>query len=144
MYKSVLVATDGSETAGQAVRVAIELAKLCGAKLHVANVYRTGEGAIMRAPGLTMGLPEGIDAGSVAATRAESVVAHARTLGVKAKAHVAGGDPVEQIVAIAAEQKADLIIVGNKGMRGLKRVLGSVPNGVAHKAPCAVLIVNTT
>jgi nucleotide-binding universal stress UspA family protein len=54
------------------------------------------------------------------------------------------GDAAEQIVALAADQKIDLIVVGNKGMRGAKRVLGSVPNTVAHRATCAVLIVNTT
>jgi len=39
--------------------------------------------------------------------------------------------------------KADLIVVGNKGMRGARRVLGSVPNSIAHSAPCSVLIVDT-
>jgi nucleotide-binding universal stress UspA family protein len=48
------------------------------------------------------------------------------------------------LVRIAAEAEADLIIVGNKGMRGARRVLGSVPNRVAHKAPCGVMIVQTT
>jgi nucleotide-binding universal stress UspA family protein len=47
-------------------------------------------------------------------------------------------------VAIADDNDIDLIVVGNKGMKGLKRVLGSVPNDIAHSASCAVLIVNTT
>jgi nucleotide-binding universal stress UspA family protein len=47
-------------------------------------------------------------------------------------------------VAVAEEQQVDLIVVGNKGMKGAKRILGSVPNAVAHAAPCAVLIHNTT
>jgi nucleotide-binding universal stress UspA family protein len=45
---------------------------------------------------------------------------------------------------VATRVDADLVIVGNKGMRGARRVLGSVPNSIAHKAPCAVLIVDTT
>jgi nucleotide-binding universal stress UspA family protein len=57
---------------------------------------------------------------------------------------VVSGNPAEQIVAVAEEQHVDLIVVGNKGMRGVKRVLGSVPNAVAHSASCSVLIVATT
>jgi nucleotide-binding universal stress UspA family protein len=45
---------------------------------------------------------------------------------------------------VATQVKADVIVVGNKGMTGLRRVLGSVPNSVAHQAPCAVLIAFTT
>jgi nucleotide-binding universal stress UspA family protein len=144
MYKSVLVATDGSETAAEAVRVAIGLAKTFGATLHVANVYRSGGSSRMTVPDMKMALPEGINPGSVAATQAESDAAHARTQGVNAQTHVVTGNPAERIVAIAQEENVDLIVVGNKGMRGAKRVLGSVPNSVAHSAPCAVLIVNTT
>ena len=58
--------------------------------------------------------------------------------------HAFPGDPVDTILHIAAEIDADLIVVGNKGMRGAGRVLGSVPNSIAHKAPCAVMIVSTT
>ncbi|MGD0084825.1 MAG: universal stress protein [Acidimicrobiales bacterium] len=140
----MLVATDGSETASEAVRVATELAKLFGATLHVANVYRSGQRGTLNVPGFSLGYPEGIDSGSVAQTQAESVASHARTKGVKAHTHVVTGNVAEQIVAIAEKQHVDLVVVGNKGMRGLKRVLGSVPNAVAHTAPCAVLIVNTT
>jgi nucleotide-binding universal stress UspA family protein len=47
-------------------------------------------------------------------------------------------------VAIAGEQRAQMIVVGNRGMTGAKRVLGSVPNYVSHHAPCDVVIVRTT
>jgi nucleotide-binding universal stress UspA family protein len=144
MYKSVLVATDGSETAGEAVRVAIGLAKTFGATLHVANVYRSGASSRMSVPDMKMALPEGINPGAVATTQAESDAAHAKAQGVTARTHVVAGNPAERIVAIAQEENVDLIVVGNKGMRGAKRVLGSVPNSIAHTAPCAVLIVNTT
>jgi nucleotide-binding universal stress UspA family protein len=63
---------------------------------------------------------------------------------VDAEIHAATGDPAEAIVRLAASIGADLIIVGNKGMRGARRVLGSVPNTIAHQAPCSVLIVDTT
>ena len=55
------------------------------------------------------------------------------------------GDPADAILDVAEERKADLIIVGNKGMTGAKRfLLGSVPNKVSHHAPCSVLIIRTT
>ena len=58
--------------------------------------------------------------------------------------HALPGDPSSAILRVADEVGGDLIVVGNKGMRGIHRVLGSVPNSIAHQASCAVLIVNTT
>jgi nucleotide-binding universal stress UspA family protein len=52
------------------------------------------------------------------------------------------GDPAEVLVRLAEECDADLLVIGNKGMK--RRVLGSVPNSVTHSAPCAVLVVKTT
>ena len=124
--------------------VATELAATFGATLHIVTVYRPGEAAGFNVPGMTQELPEGIDRGSVAATAAESAASYARTKGLTADTHVVTGDVADRIVGIAGDQRADLIVVGNKGMHGLKRVLGSVPNAVAHTAPCSVLIVNTT
>jgi nucleotide-binding universal stress UspA family protein len=62
----------------------------------------------------------------------------------KCTTHALPGDPAKAILTIATEVGADLIVVGNKGMKGKGRFLGSVPNNVAHQSPCAVLIVNTT
>ena len=58
--------------------------------------------------------------------------------------HVMPGDPAKAILQVASEVGADLIVVGNKRMHGAGRLLGSVPNDVAHHAHCAVLIVRTT
>jgi nucleotide-binding universal stress UspA family protein len=55
--------------------------------------------------------------------------------------HVSAGDPAAVVIAAAAAVNADLIVVGSKGMH--RKVLGSVPNSVAHDAPCDVLIVKT-
>ena len=57
--------------------------------------------------------------------------------------HGKAGDPADAICEVAAEVGADVIVVGNKGMNGVRRVLGSVPNSVAHQAPCSVLIAFT-
>ena len=69
----------------------------------------------------------------------------ARSKGLKVETHAVETDPGDAIVAIAAEVGAEAVVVGNKGMRGPKRLLlGSVPNKVAHNAPCTVVIVKTT
>lgn len=143
MYTKVLVATDGSETASKAVQVAVDLASKFGAELHVADIFQTGSGTKLTAPDAGSH-GEGHDRGSVAETQADSASAYARSRGVDAESHVVRGDPAQQIVALATKHGVGLIVVGNKGMRGAKRALGSVPNTVAHKAPCSVLIVDTT
>ena len=58
--------------------------------------------------------------------------------------HSSVGEPAEALIELAEKLHADLVVVGNRGMSGMKRfVLGSVPNRVSHKCPCSVLIVNT-
>jgi nucleotide-binding universal stress UspA family protein len=63
--------------------------------------------------------------------------------GLEPVVHAATGSPSEAIVRVAEQVQADLIVVGNKGMKGVRRVLGSVPNSIAHSAPCSVLIADT-
>ncbi len=58
--------------------------------------------------------------------------------------YAVAGDAAQRIVEVAESRGADLIVVGNKGMTGAKRLLGSVPNKVAHSAPCSVMIIHTT
>jgi nucleotide-binding universal stress UspA family protein len=64
--------------------------------------------------------------------------------GIEPVMHASKDDPEDALIKIAEEIHADLIVVGNRGMKGARRVLGSVPNSVAHGAPCSVLIVDTT
>jgi nucleotide-binding universal stress UspA family protein len=63
--------------------------------------------------------------------------------GLNAIIHPATGKPAEVVVRVAEREQADLVVVGNKGMKGARRVLGSVPNSVAHSAHCSVLVVDT-
>ena len=76
----------------------------------------------------------------------DAAAADARKAGVEeVQTHPVEGDPAEAILNVAEETKADLIVVGNKGMTGARRfVLGSVPNNISHHAPCSVIIVRTT
>jgi nucleotide-binding universal stress UspA family protein len=65
--------------------------------------------------------------------------------GVTVKTYSSAGDPSDALLDVAESSKADLIVVGNRGMGGAKRlILGSVPNKISHHAPCSVLIVHTT
>ena len=80
------------------------------------------------------------EAEKVVRASAERLVAQ----GVQAQGHVCGGDPADALMSVAADEEAEMIVVGNRGMSGARRMLGSVPNRVSHHARCGVLIVPTT
>jgi len=64
--------------------------------------------------------------------------------GLDIELHAKPGPPAAAIVRHAEEVGADLIVVGSKGMQGARRIIGSVPNSVAHSARCHVLIAKTS
>jgi nucleotide-binding universal stress UspA family protein len=147
MFKSIVVGTDGSDTATQAVREAIGLASALGAKLELVSAYepvpaqRLSEERRHAPEDMQWAINprEDVDA------TLEAAAAPAREAGVEVDLYARQGDPADAILDVAEELKADLIIVGNKGMTGAKRfLLGSVPNKVSHHAPCSVLIIRTT
>jgi nucleotide-binding universal stress UspA family protein len=147
MFKSIVVGTDGSETATQAVRQAVDLAGAVGAKLELVSAYapvseqRLSEERRQAPEDLQWAINprEDVDA------TLEAAATVAREVGVEVSLYPRQGDPADAILDVAEEQEADLIIVGNKGMTGAKRfLLGSVPNKVSHHAPCSVLIIRTT
>jgi nucleotide-binding universal stress UspA family protein len=151
MYKSIVVGIDRSDTARAAMLKAADLAKLTGARVHIVTASAKGYLAELVAI-------EPMGAGMVEALRtAEAEVESAadellkrasdevRDRGVEVETHLVDSSPADAIVDVAQSVGADLIVVGNRGMRGAKRyVLGSVPNAVAHHAPCDVTIVSTT
>jgi nucleotide-binding universal stress UspA family protein len=138
MFRTIVVGTDGSGTAAAAVKRAAELAKSSGAELLVVSAY--GAPKDTAPPFGDSGAP-GID---VAKGLLQDVE---KRLGseVRLRTVAREGAPADAIIETAEEEKADVIVVGNKGMSGAKRsILGSVPNTVSHHAPCHVLIVHTT
>jgi nucleotide-binding universal stress UspA family protein len=147
MFRSIVVGTDGSDTATQAVRQAVELASAIGATLELVSAYEPVPAQRLRTE--RRDAPEDLQWAinpreDVDATL-EKAADVARQAGVEAKSYPRQGDPADAILDVAEEQEADLIIVGNKGMTGAKRfLLGSVPNKVSHHAPCSVLIIRTT
>jgi nucleotide-binding universal stress UspA family protein len=147
MFKSIVVGTDGSETANEAVRQATELATAVGASVDLVSAYEPVSGARLREEAQQVPKDmewmvnprEDVDATLKAA--GEQV----GEAGVEVQTFAREGDPADAILDVAEERKSDLIIVGNKGMTGAKRfLLGSVPNKVSHHAPCSVLIIRTT
>jgi nucleotide-binding universal stress UspA family protein len=147
MFGSIVVGTDGSETAGEAVRQAIELAQPLGAKLQIVSAYEPVADTRLReeaqqVPGDLQWMVNPREDVDVTLRHAEEV---AREAGVDVETFARQGDPADAILDVAEEKGSDLIVVGNKGMTGAKRfLLGSVPNKVSHHAPCSVLIIRTT
>ena len=121
MYGRILVGTDGSTTAGQAVSRAVDMARMTGSSLTVLSVGTRDE-ALAVAQG--------------------AADAHADA-GVDIEVLGRDGDPAKALLDAAEEQGAGLLVVGSQGMTGARHVLGSVPNTISHKTPCHLLIVHT-
>jgi nucleotide-binding universal stress UspA family protein len=147
VFTRIVVGTDGSDTAAEAVRQAVDLAKLAGAELSIVSAYepvskRRLEEEKDQAPRdvqYEIGPREDVN------LVLDSAAAAARKEGLEVQTHPVEGDPAEGILDVAEKTNADLIVVGNKGMTGARRfLLGSVPNNVSHHAPCSVIIVRTT
>jgi nucleotide-binding universal stress UspA family protein len=147
VFKRIVIGTDGSETAAEAMQQAVGLAKLSGAQLSIVSAYapisgRRVQGEQREAPAdiqYEIGPREDVN------LILDAAAAEAKKEGVEVQTHPVEGDPADAILNVAEETKADLIVVGNKGMTGARRyLLGSVPNNVSHHAPCSVLIVRTT
>jgi nucleotide-binding universal stress UspA family protein len=147
MFGSIVVGTDGSETAGEAVRQATELAKSIDANVHLVSAYEPVSNQRLReerreAPAdmeWMVNVREDVE------TTLRQASEGLEGAGVAVETYAREGDPADAIMDVAEEQSADLIVVGNKGMTGAKRfLLGSVPNKVSHHAPCSVMIIRTT
>jgi nucleotide-binding universal stress UspA family protein len=148
MFVRIVVGTDGSDTAAEAVRQATELAKLSGARLDIVSAFEPIPQQRIRsesreAPGdvqYEIGPREDVN------LIVEKAGGDAKGVGVEeVQTHAREGDPADAILDVAEEVNADLIVVGNKGMTGARRfLLGSVPNKVSHHAPCSVIIVRTS
>lgn len=143
MYKRIVVGTDGSPSALQAVKAAAELAKPSGAELHLVTAYRPMS-SLMANPEFAMMAATALDSVDPSAGAAEVTSRTADALkGVNVHQHQVGAPAADALCDLAANLDADLIVVGSKGMTGARRILGSVPNSVAHNATCSVLIVRT-
>jgi nucleotide-binding universal stress UspA family protein len=144
-YQPIVVGVDPSDTVRIVADKAAELAQVLRAPVHlVCAAYR---------PRVRDDHTETQAEEILGEAREDSVLRRAlietahtfRARGVKTALHARAGDPAEAILAVAEEQRARMIIIGSRGMRGARRyLLGDVPNKVAHHAPCGVMILKTS
>jgi nucleotide-binding universal stress UspA family protein len=143
MVRTIAVGTDGSDTASRAVEFAMDMAERYGAKLVIASAYKpVSEDRIRKEQ---VDAPQEIQwsinpSEDVDRTLREAEET-AKERGLKYASEARNGDPADVLCDIAEAHEADVLVVGNKGME--RRILGSVPNSVSHKAPCSVMIVKT-
>jgi nucleotide-binding universal stress UspA family protein len=147
MFGSIVVGTDGSETANEAVSQATQLAKSVGASIDLVSAYEPVSSARLREEQTQV--PKDMEWAVNPREDVEATLKDAvdtiQEAGVEVQTFAREGDPADAILDVAEERKAGLIVVGNKGMTGAKRfLLGSVPNKVSHHAPCSVMIIRTT
>jgi nucleotide-binding universal stress UspA family protein len=127
MFTTIVVGTDGSERASEAVERAVMLAAACNATLHVVHAYK--------------GTREAVE--DAARAVADSVAERLVTAGVHVRTHAVQGDPADVLLDFAYDAGADLIVVGNRGMTGRRGHFSSIPNSISHDASCSVLVVPT-
>ena len=147
MFDRIVVGTDGSGTATEAVKTAVELAKLSDAKLEIVSAYEPIPQSRLRdeGEGISGDVSHSINPREDVQFVLDKAAAVAKQAKVDVVTHPREGEPADAILDVAEENNADLVLVGNKGMTGARRfLLGSVPNNVSHHAPCSVIIVRTT
>ena len=147
MIKTIVVGTDGSDTAAQAVVQAGELAEKLDAELVIVSAFEPVSESRLKDE--RSDAPEDVSWAINEREDVDDMLGHAsaplKERGVAVRIAARKGNPADAILDVAEEEHADLIVVGNKGMAGARRfLLGSVPNKISHHAPCSVLIVRTT
>lgn len=137
----LLLATDCSKEAARAQEMAVFLAKTCHAELDILSVLEAPPGMDPEYQVNQLYLDQlHKEAGKIV----DRVVSEAGSLGVKAKAKIARGIPVQLLNEAARKLKSDLVVMGTRGRTGLAHVLlGSTAEGVVRGAPCPVLTVRS-
>ena len=141
MISTVAVGTDGSTTASEAVQAAAEIAQRFDAKLVLLSVsQKSAQPVALGGPSVELQWATNNDA------RVREMLGRTeqdlRDRKIECTSMIDEGDPADVLTRLAEECGADLLVIGNRGMH--RRVLGSVPNSVTHKAACSVLVVKTT
>ena len=141
MNGPIVVGTDGSATAAQAVATAATLASTFGQQLHIVSAYKPQ-------PTRRQGMPAEVADGVTPLSWVESVLAdaenRAKLAGIQVMTHAKVGNAADAILLVAEEHNADVIVVGNRGIDSKSRfVLGNVPSRVVHHATCSTFVVNT-
>lgn len=140
-YNTILIATDGSENSKNAVQSGIELAKSTGAKVYAVYIIQPVSAAMSR-----KGPDWAKDAMEMMRKDGEKATGYIETLGQEANLDVESviheGDPAEEIIKLADKNDADLIVMGTRGLSGIKRfMVGSVADKVVRHSDKKVLVV---
>ena len=154
MFERILVPVDGSEHSKKALTHAIGLAKELKGEITLVHVFSGAVPLVTPMMDTLTTPPIPSPAAATVATKlredaqkmGEKILAEAgRTVkrhGIPVTTFLREGDATREIVAVAGSEKIDLIVMGHRGLSKLKEILlGGVSEGVAHKAPCSVLIV---
>jgi nucleotide-binding universal stress UspA family protein len=141
MISTIAVGTDGSATAAKAVKAAADLARRYGAELVLISAFQDSDGA-PRNTGASAELQWAVSTSAQVREILARTESDLQREGFDCSTLVDEGDPADVLVRLATECGADVLVIGNKGMH--RRVLGSVPNTVTHRAPCSVFVVKTT
>jgi nucleotide-binding universal stress UspA family protein len=142
MLSTVAVGTDGSATASEAVAMAVELARRFEARLVLLSAFKDSGGVPQAQTGSAAELEWTVSSSARVRESLSRTENELRRQGLDCTTRAEAGDPADVLVQLALDCEADLLVIGNKGME--RRVLGSVPNTVTHKASCSVLVVKTT
>ncbi len=153
VFDNILVAVDGSEHSKKAMSYAVELAEKFGASITLIHVYS----AILPIIPATDALTSATVAAPASAAVAAKIAEDARKLGeriledlgkivkergIPVEKVLREGDAVKEVVAEARKGGFSLVVIGHRGLSKLSELLlGSVSEGVGHKAPCSVMIV---
>jgi nucleotide-binding universal stress UspA family protein len=145
MFSKIVVGTDGSDTASKAVALAIDLARQTGATLHMVSAYKDPTTSIAVAHGGVVAVPDSTLTAAVVQSGSEKLLAEAAGMAgpIPVETHCIAGAPADVLLSVAESVGADLIVVGSKGMKGARRIVGSIPNSVAHRSRCHVMIAKT-
>ncbi|GLW95897.1 universal stress protein [Actinokineospora globicatena] len=147
-YQTVVVGTDGSDSSFRAVERAAVIAADSGATLVITSAYQPRAGREVERAQDALGADVAYQVvGSAPAEESVRTAAErARKVGATSvETVVVAGDPVPALAKVVADRRADLLVVGNRGLNTLAgRILGSVPAEAARKAGVDVLIVHTT
>jgi nucleotide-binding universal stress UspA family protein len=146
-YSTILCGTDGSESSFRAVDRAAAVARDAGATLVLACAYHPQSKRELESYSDQLGHDAYKVSGSHPAEEVlRDAAERARRMGAeKVETEAVEGDAVDELVTLAKDRGADLVVVGNRGLNSLAgRLLGSVPANISHRATCDVLIVHTT
>ncbi len=153
MFERILVPLDGSSHSSEALRIAIQMAKMFNGRITLINVYAVGirpivmsEPTTLTPPSVPIMAPADFSKVVEAARRAGNTILvdgenKIRAEGVQVETLLKEGHTVQEILETAKEGQFDLIVMGARGVSKIREILlGSVSDGVIRNAPCPVLV----